>query len=212
MPDIPYVWDDVSKRYRDVATGRFVPQTQVMEWLRQSITSTQTVVDAFAGYVADGSLGAAEFGQIMREQIKAEYIRQYLVGIGGEAQMTAANWGSVGGMLTEQYKYLDKFIAEIASGNLTAEQIMARAEMYINSAHEAWERAKYDNAKELDMDLEGWFVDSALENCPDCLGFQSEGWQPIGHFPFPGAGDTQCLTNCGCRVVYKNSKTGQTYG
>ena len=109
--------------------------------MQNSLGVTGAVVDVLAGYAAQGVLNAGDFGALFREEIKKEYIRQYLLGIGGRDQMTAADWGSIGGMLREQYRFLDGFLAEIAAGNLTEAQIMARARMYINSAREAYERA-----------------------------------------------------------------------
>lgn len=149
-----------------------------------------------ASKAVDGLLGGGgvdAFETAFQEEIKLNVLQQYMLGRGGREAMSQADWGSCGGMIGEQYKYLDGFLAEIRDGALSDEQIRARAEMYINSGREGFERAHGRNAEDLGMDTEEWIVDPTLENCPDCLAFQEEGPQPIGHFPKPGAGHTQCL-------------------
>ena len=113
-------------------------------------------------------VGAWERG--MREVIKESYLHEYLLGRGGASQLMAADYGSIGGMVGEQYKYLSGFAQEIAEGKLTAGHIGTRAAMYARSAREAFERGKG----------RAWGV-------------------PDGKLPaYPGDGSTQCLTNCAC--------------
>jgi hypothetical protein len=123
--------------------------------------------------------------------------------------MTYADWGSIGGMLAEQYGHLDNFAAVL--GDLSEAQIMARSKMYINSGREAYERAHARVAAGLGFDEEIWVIDPFADNCDDCLALAEEGWQPIDHFPFPGAGWTVCLTNCKCHKEYRNSQTEEVW-
>jgi hypothetical protein len=78
----------------------------------------------------------------MRDALKAEYIQQYLLGIGGEGNLSQKDYGSIGGMLHDQYRYLDNFAQQIADGELTPGQVMMRAQMYANSARESFGRAR----------------------------------------------------------------------
>jgi len=54
------------------------------------------------------------------------------------------------------------------------------------------------------MNEEAWELGTA-EHCGDCVAFASEGWQPLGTFPFPGDGSTQCMTNCQCSKIYRRT-------
>jgi len=197
-----WAWDKKVGRYRDQETGRFLPVDQVRKWANESIAASEDAASQLAKMAADGSLRASEINTTFRESIKGEYIRQYLVGIGGEGRMTQADWGSIGGMLKEQYGHLDDFVKEIAAGNLTEAQIRVRMDMYINSAREAYERAQLKVAKNTDKKEESWMLGQS-EHCDDCLAYADEGWQPLGHFPSPGAGKTVCLTNCQCHKEYR---------
>jgi len=116
-------------------------------------------------------------------------------GRGGLGAMTQADWGSIGGMLKEQYRYLAEFAKAIAEGKLSEAQILARSRMYINSSREAFERAKARVAALLNLTEEMWVLNPQAENCPDCIYYSQQGWKPVAEefYPVPGDGSTQCL-------------------
>jgi hypothetical protein len=209
-----YWWDELVGRYRDKG-GRFVGRDTVYAYVNQSLNISSNVSQALSSWVYDGNISVNDWKLAMRAEIKDEYIRQYLSFAGGRYNMTQADWGSIGGMLKEQYKYLDGFANDIASGDMTEAQIAARAQMYINSAREGRERAREKSALKADYDEVYWEVNGALENCGGCIEFNQMSWQLIEDNPYkeayPGSGDTVCLTNCGCQLVYKNSKTDKEY-
>lgn len=182
----------------------------VMGLAETSVTKALTSSDSVTSLYIEGRLAPKDYGTLLRQEIKGEYIRQYLVGIGGRDQMTPRDWGSLGGMLKEQNKHLKGFLSEIAEGGLTEGQIRARSDMYVNSAREAYGRAHERNAEALGFDQEKWELGEA-EHCDDCIAFAGMGWQPIGTFPVPGEGETQCLTNCKCTKVYGSPETGARY-
>jgi hypothetical protein len=111
-----------------------------------------------------------------RLALKNAYIQQYLLGIGGQGQLTFKDYGSIGGMLGEQYKYLQNFAREIAAGNLTPGQIKRRIAMYANSAREGYARAR-----------------ARAHGIPE------------GKIPaFPGQ-QCECLTSCKCNWRYEEN-------
>ena len=130
------------------------------------VTEIRVLIDN----LVNDRIGIGDWQLGMREIIKESYIQEYLLGRGGVSQMLAQDYGSIGGMIADQYRYLDGFAADIANGNLTAGQIEMRAAMYARSSREAFERGKG----------RAWGV-------------------PDGKLPaYPGDGSTQCLTNCAC--------------
>jgi len=133
----------------------------------RSISEAETTAQAVDTALING-LPLDAWQATMRQQIKDEYIRQYVIARGGVENMAQADWGSIGGMLADQYRYLDRFAADIASGNLSAAQIEKRAAMYIRSAREAFWRGTA----------------------------RAQGWPPLP--AYPGDGSTRCLTNCQC--------------
>lgn len=190
---MPWYWNEASHRYHDSETGRFLSAAEVRGYVQDSLDAALTAsavtleggvvstgTDMLANLVGNGLMSPADWEAAMREEIKREYIRQYLLGVGGRGSMTAQDWGSVGGMIREQYRWLDDFADLVATGELSEGQIRTRAAMYVNSAREAFERAS----------ARAWGI-------------------PDGSLPYmPGQGQTICLTNCNCNwrieEVYDN--------
>lgn len=137
---MPWFYDTRSHRYRDSDSGRTLNQNQVKGLVQQSIDAAASNLSGITSLAGSNQLSPADFNRLMRDEIKYSTIRQYALGRGGLAQMRQEDWGSVGGMLADQYRYLGPFSEEI--GNLSEAQIAARAAMYIRSSREAYERGK----------------------------------------------------------------------
>lgn len=152
-------------------TRRILSRPAQRELSELDLDANQDRVADLAHALAEDAITVGEWEAAMREEIKTAYIEQYLLGRGGLGQMTQADWGSIGGMLgSDQYRFLNRFAAEIAAGELSEAQIIARARMYIASSKEAFERA---NARARGV--------------------------PGEQLPaYPGDGSTICLTNCKC--------------
>src|SRR6476659_2617794 len=99
-----YTWEPNTARYRD-SKGRFTSPKQVkalaQELLDVSGAKGQTLADQYNS----GKLRAKEFGDLLKEELKKESIRQYVLSRGGLERMTKKDWGSIGGSLSDQYKY-----------------------------------------------------------------------------------------------------------
>jgi hypothetical protein len=196
--------------YRNTNTGQVMSREAVRDLVVRAVSGSQGDVGYLAGAVAGGAISPSEWYNAMREEIKDSYISQYLTGIGGRDVMTQADWGSVGGMIADQYRYLEGFYAEVKAGDMSAEAIAARANMYINSSREAFERAQAKaNAKRT---KEHKWARTPAESCDDCIALEALDWQPVdepfiapssGKTAIPGNGATICLTNCKCYIDYK---------
>lgn len=209
-----YYWDTTVGRFRDEG-GRFVSRYSIDQFVTSSILTSQNITDTLSGFVSNGLVTIKDWSLSFRQEIKDEYIRQYVLARGGLEQMTSKDWGSIGGMLKEQYGHLNNFMNEVSAGNLTEAQIAARSGMYINSAHEASERAREVVTRELGFDLVEWVIDTSVQNCEDCVAFSEMGIVDAASNPYggayPGSGGTVCLTNCHCKLIYSNSETGEEY-
>lgn len=188
-------WLQQFGRYFSEKLGRFFGRGDTLAKVDDLQKAPKNVADQLASWVASGQIDAKAFEAQMRQQIKQAYISEYLLGRGGINAMKPLDWGSIGGMLKEQYKYLAAFAQEIAEGKLTEAQIRARAQMYINSSREAFERAKARVAALLNLTEEKWILNPQAENCPDCIYYSQQGWKPVAEefYPVPGDGSTQCL-------------------
>ena len=214
-----WVFETGTQRYRDLATGRFLSSTDVIGIVNGiADRTTGDPVTTINTMLADGRLNTADWKTGFARQIKNAYIQQAELAAGGRSQMTPQMWGSVGGSVREQYRYLDKFAKQIESKQLTPAQIEARTKMYINSSRESFWRIKDMKAAGAGMTEEKWNAIGDDSTCGPCSDAGSMGWQPIGTFAQPGSGrvmvkprtNCQGLTNCRCEKEYrKGAAAGQ---
>ena len=211
-----WVFETGTQRYRDLATGRFLSNTDVIGIVNGiADRTTGDPVTTINTMLADGRLNTADWKTGFARQIKNAYIQQAELAAGGRSQMTPQMWGSVGGSVREQYRYLDKFAKQIESKQLTPVQIEARTKMYINSSRESFWRIKDMKARGTGMTEERWVDEGDSNVCGPCADAGAMGWQPIGTFAQPGSGQvlvkpkTSCqgLTNCRCEKEYRKGAT-----
>lgn len=217
-----YHWNILAQRYQD-DTGKFVSRATVLTFVDEALAASHAASDTLVTLLTEGTLSPDDWRNAFWEELKREYIREYLSGIGGREVMTQADWGSIGGMLKEQVGYLNNFRDDIALGNLSEGQIRFRAQMYLNSAREAHERARSRAAGRWGADQIVWVLRYDAEHCDTCQGRAEQGPQsiaPNGGFPdmdapeggaFPADGTSICLTNDKCSLSYVNSATGEEW-
>ncbi|MBE9478879.1 MAG: hypothetical protein IMY80_02855 [Chloroflexi bacterium] len=207
--DDQWYWDASNLRYVNSA-GTVFPQAQLRMMMTESIKLSSEYLNNISNQYTNGNITRTQFIDGMRRELKNEYIRQYMLGRGGYEQMTYADWGSVGGDLASQYRYIDGFADDLLAGDLTPGQIETRSGMYSNSAREAYSKGKDKVMRAWGADEESWYTTSG-NSCVDCLDNEAAGWQEIGYFSFPGDGSTICLTACRCGKSYRNSVSGEEY-
>jgi hypothetical protein len=149
---------------------------------------------------ADGKIALPEWQAASKQIIKNAFCQAYLLGIGGKTQLTKASYGSLGGMLKKQYKWLARLTDGMAKGEVSPAKAAARIQMYAHASKEAHERGlavAWKGATE-----EKW-IRTKSESCPDCVRLEGMGWQKVGTFPVPASGKTRCLSLCGCYRLYR---------
>lgn len=137
----------------------------------------QTFVNETVDALGRGDISIQRWRMDFRRELRKAYTAEYLYGKGGVGAMTAADRGRLGGMLAEQYKWMDKFAAEMAQGNLSPVQVKARMGMYFSSSRESYERSR----------TASW----GMPRLP----------------AYPGDGSTQCRVNCQCSWRIAESET-----
>ncbi len=169
-------WDSKVGRYRR-KNGRFISRSSVLAILDQYLSSTEPLFGLVDDYIAGSITGAFLIKQI-KDEVRDAAIIAYMVGRGGRGQMTQSDWGRVGNVIKDQYKFLDRLLKELP--NLSSGQLKFRLSMYLNSTREAFERANE----------------------------VAQGISPGSLPAYPGSGDTICLTNCKCSWRIEKTKSG----
>ena len=179
-------WSPDSKRYRVTAEGAralgqkpgtFVSQSKMLSFRDNYIAARKDNTNYLANQLAKGDITLNEWTLSMRQEVKDNFINQYMLAHGGRNTMTQADWGRVGQMVRGQYEYLNAFADQIASGEYSEQAIAARARMYVESSGQAFERGKI-----------------AAHGMPDLP-------------QVPGDGRTRCLSNCKCWWEIKENDT-----
>jgi hypothetical protein len=171
LPSDVWRWLPKEGIYRHELTGRTITQKGMRRLFDSYQTRARIEVRNLAQRLADGVIDMKQWEAGMREVIKDTYSTGYMLGRGGKLQMTQADWGSVGGQLKNQYRYLNGFYEAVAAGDLTPAQIGARAELYINSATQSIERGR---ARGLGApELPAWPADGSSECLASCRCFWS---------------------------------------
>lgn len=172
-----WAYDTRSHRYRVTTegaqalgrkAGTYIAEKRIVDLRDRWIDVAKGRTDALAGQYARGQLSLEQWREGMRQEIRTNFINEYMLGHGGRNSMTPSDWGRIGQRVQVQYRYLDNFVNEIAAGNLSDAQIAARARMYVEASSAAFEQG---NAR--------------ARGAPDLPAF-------------PGDGSTQCRSNCKC--------------
>jgi hypothetical protein len=197
-----YRWNEAAERYI-APTGRFVPQGDVRYALENVVKAGQAEMRQLAQDLAAGRIDVGLWQTQMAEQMKVLHTAAAAAARGGWAQMSQADWCATGQLLRQQYEYLQKFAAQVASGEQSlGPQFMRRAGMYGDAARNTHEAMRRRLMRQSGYDEERRVLGPA-EHCDDCLEYAAEDWQEIGSLP--PIGDSACLTNCHCHFEYRNS-------
>lgn len=197
-----FTYDPRTDRYRS-NRGRFVSRAQASAYIDRSINASKNVVGDLAGLAGKGEISPADFRERMKAEIRGEYIRQYLLGRGGLGSMTQSDWGVIGRALKDQYSFLGDFHDDLRKGDLTEAQISNRAQMYISSARQMYEKARTKTMGDSGRTEVRWVL-SGGESCADCKALADRGWMEIGELKqAPSDGSTSCKSNCKCGLEFR---------
>lgn len=135
-----YSWSRDARRFRG-PDGRFVSQTTIKATKNHIVNVERGKASALANNLINGSNSADQFVRLMRALVKRTSTMEYMLGRGGQNIMTQADYGRLGSMLKQEYKYINKLAQDIENG-LDPDQAKRRAEMYVDNTRSAYERGQ----------------------------------------------------------------------
>ena len=206
-----YRWEPgtgATGRYRDLATGRFVPQTVVRAELDAYLAASREPVAALQDALRSGAINIADWQTAMRAEIKTAHLNAIAESVGGYQNMTPSDYGRAGQIIREQYSYLRDFADEIASGKQKLDGTLTRrANMYIDAGRESY--YKSINAKVRAGGIT--HIASKLnpaDHCIECVALNGR-WYEINSPAYNPPGNRICMKNCKCSEVYGVMVDGQ---
>lgn len=203
MPNLTpdFDWNERALRYRNRVTGKFVSSKVIVGALDNVITASSRNIETITQALLDGNISLVDWRAGMAGEMKIIHTAAAAASKGGWAQMTPSDWGKVGSLLKDQYKYLDNFAGQIASGKVPLDgRLMVRAKLYAGAGH-----GTYEDMKRRLFEQRGYTEERRVltpgENCNGCIEQAGRGWSPIG--TLDRIGSEECRSNCRCDFEYR---------
>ena len=144
-----WVWNQLTKRYRNSKTKKTVTSNTVGQ-LRDDYVDVMRDFSQLTDDLVNSRITVQEWVLEMRKRVRDVNAAEYMLARGGRNAMFQTDLDALSDIIKEQFGYLQKFGEEVRAGNLSASQITARSELYMESATRAHEQAK---AASFDIEL-----------------------------------------------------------
>ena len=210
-------YEESTRRYRDTETGKFLSASSTRELRDDFVERRRAAVQDLADRVASGDLSVQAWEREMRGAVKQTHGVQYSLGRGGRNAMTDADWERLGEAVKGQQEYLRGFALEVADGALTAAQVAARSQLYLDAAVSSYERgrsAAYGAPDLPAMPADGSAECRANDRCSWEIEETDDEWRCT--WTLGGGGDSATCETCARRadewnpLVIEKPKEGRT--
>lgn len=201
-----YTWDQRLTHglgaYRDTATGHIVKASVARGAIFSHLDNGDMV--EWTKQLQGGAVDLSSWQNGMRKMIKDNHVLSVANANGGWSQMGPKQYGFAGAKIKEQYKYLDGWANDIASGKAPMDgRMLNRAAMYENAAYHTYSKAQEKIAVDQDFDQRRSVLDPASKSCSGCIAAANLGWVDIDDPALPDLGKRDCLANDRCTMEYR---------
>lgn len=198
--DAEWSYDPISGRYRG-ENGRFLSQKAIEALIDGRVNKLSTQLKDFTNRLIDGSITIDQWQGSVREALKPAHIQATMVGAGGKAAISQADYGRIGQKLRAEYAYLQKFASGLLANSISPPMALARIGLYAESVRASfWEGTAIRQGRQ-GYSLMQRILDSQAAHCQDCLFYSAKGVVSIGSLPLPGQ-RCECRSRCRCRIQY----------
>lgn len=167
-------------------------------------------IQAHAEQLIDGKIDVAAWEGLMGDTIRNHHesiFETARLEYGGKDDLTKEQLSWLHKEIAEEQKYLSGFRSDIEAGdlvNVSPDAIRARADLYTGKGNNLYQTGK--NAAFAGQEVLIWWelgipMTDHCFSCPELAA--GSPYTPETLPTFPGAGDTECLTNCYCSLTYE---------
>lgn len=201
MPDVSFVYNPRTRRYRDAQSGRFISSQTVRKAVDNIIAQESQKLKGLASQLVQGNITFAEWQLQSMAQLKTLHVAMSLAANGGIDNTSPSDLGYIGNLVKEQYKFFRGMVADIRQGKqLLNGSLVARVGLYAQAARGSFEkvakRAAINSGYQEERRVLG-----ASDHCKTCVEEARKSWQKIGSLR--AIGDSECKSNCRCAFQYK---------
>ena len=136
-----WVWNQLTKRYRNSKTKKTVTSNTVLQ-LRDDFVDAMRDFSKLTDDLVNSRITVQEWVFEMRKRVRDVHSAEYMLARGGRNAMFQTDLDALSEIIKDQFGYLQKFGEEVRAGNLSASQITARSELYMEASTRAHEQAK----------------------------------------------------------------------
>lgn len=191
---------DKSQGFYKDGRGRKIPASRIHLEINKTVNKLERELRTIAKKLNTGKINLAEWQIQTAEKLKTAHILAAAIGKGGRREMKPSDWGKVGALIREQYKYLNNFAREIERGKLSPNRLEFRAASYSKAVRETFYKQEIEIRKSAGF-LFCRRILHALESCPECSSWAAKGFVPIDEQP--AVGGLVCKNFCRCSLEYQ---------
>lgn len=206
---MPYSYDQKTQRYRNLTTGRFIPQVQVNQLIAKRITQIERDVITIGSLLQNDRISLESWQRTTAYTVRELHLQSYLLARGGKAQMTPEDYLVVARELKRQYAFLRIFAEDVNRGYsidkngrfvpMTVARFEQRLKLYAKSGRAAASLGYEQSQRKSGKVAMSRHLGATDRHCSSCVSYASAGVQPIGLLPMPCQA-CECGNNCLCSV------------
>lgn len=137
-----WVWNQLTKRYRNSKTKKTIASNTVLQLRDDLIDLKRDTFSDLTDDLINSRITVQEWVFEMRKRVRDVHSAQYMLARGGRNAMFQTDLDVLTEIIKDQFDYLQQFGEEVRAGRLSAKQITARSELYIEASTHAHEQAK----------------------------------------------------------------------
>ena len=202
-----FVFDKLTGRYYSTETETVLSEATMKRFVSEISSAAKVRMRALTEREVAGDISRATWELAMRDEVTALHRTMAIMARGGKDQMRAQDWGRVGQVIAKQNEYLNQFGSQVAHGQVSEEQQLARSELYANSAFSTYENGVAVRQSESGVERGRRVLEDGAAHCADCEDFATEEFIPIEEIVPIGA--SECQANCRCTIEYEGRPTDE---
>ncbi|MBD2492539.1 hypothetical protein [Aulosira sp. FACHB-615] len=195
-----YRWEPQSLRYRDTKTGRFLPQRAIASLIQLRISQVAQELQQLGDRLLSNQVTLKDWQLQTAQTLKILHTQQYMLGVGGDAQVQDSDLRAIAAELVNQYKYLQNFATDLTQERVSVAQFKVRLGMYASAAKVSYFRGEKEAAKRSGFNGAMRVLGDA-EHCEDCPRYAALGAVPIDEVIYPTQ-ECACRINCKCSLLW----------
>jgi len=192
-----YVYDNRRRKWLDLDTGLPLSTDAVVAEMRLHQEASRDLLRALTEQLYSGQISLEQWQVAVASLLKEMHLAQAVFGAGGKFNLDDAARRQVQDTLETQFRFLRDFVVAIVAGMSLAAAV-SRVLMYASATQQSFWQALAGGQKK---NVKIYWTLHPAEHCNGCLALAAGSPYTADTLPtYPGAGDTECLTNCVCTL------------